>query len=138
MVRVDVSGQTVHSSGREPRAHHGGCLDGEALASLLRLAGDVQVLAEAMDGAWAVEETLQHRPDVLVMDPIAPYLLATHGPGRSRTRVAVAVQRSVGLAHSDPAASPQDKGRMVEDGQVLPRVVGEDDQIGGCPDLDAR
>jgi two-component system, NarL family, response regulator DesR len=40
----------------------------KALASLLPLEGEVTVLAEAADGAEAVEATLRHRPDVLVID----------------------------------------------------------------------
>ncbi|MFI2489092.1 response regulator [Promicromonospora kroppenstedtii] len=40
----------------------------KALAALLPLEGDITVLAEAEDGAAAVEATLQHRPDVLVID----------------------------------------------------------------------
>ncbi|RFU20079.1 response regulator transcription factor [Geodermatophilus marinus] len=39
-----------------------------ALASLLPLEGDITVLAEASDGAEAVQATLAHRPDVLVVD----------------------------------------------------------------------
>ncbi|TYP89013.1 response regulator [Blastococcus xanthinilyticus] len=39
-----------------------------ALASLLPLEGDITVLAEAADGAAAVDATLTHRPDVLVID----------------------------------------------------------------------
>lgn len=40
----------------------------KALAALLPLEGDIEVLAEAEDGATAVEATLLHRPDVLVID----------------------------------------------------------------------
>jgi len=40
----------------------------KALASLLPLEGDITVVAEAADGAQAVDETLRHRPDVLVVD----------------------------------------------------------------------
>lgn len=40
----------------------------KALAALLPLEGDIEVLAEAEDGAAAVEATLEHRPDVLVID----------------------------------------------------------------------
>ncbi|WP_229068179.1 DNA-binding response regulator [Actinoplanes sp. DH11] len=40
----------------------------KALAALLPLEGDVTVLAEADDGAAAVRATLEHRPDVLVID----------------------------------------------------------------------
>lgn len=40
----------------------------KALAALLPLEGDIMVLAEAEDGATAVEATLLHRPDVLVID----------------------------------------------------------------------
>jgi hypothetical protein len=76
--------------------------------------------------------------EAMAAAPIALCLLVTHRPGRSRTRAALAVQRSAGLGLSDLAASPQDQGRVVEDRQVLPRVVGEHDQVGGCPDLDAR
>ncbi|MFC6018052.1 DNA-binding response regulator [Plantactinospora solaniradicis] len=39
-----------------------------ALAALLPLEGDITVLAEAQDGQTAVEATLRHRPDVLVID----------------------------------------------------------------------
>ncbi|WP_328476034.1 response regulator transcription factor [Actinoplanes sp. NBC_00393] len=40
----------------------------KALAALLPLEGDITVLAEAEDGDSAVEATLRHRPDVLVID----------------------------------------------------------------------
>ncbi|MCT2592891.1 response regulator transcription factor [Streptomyces sp. N2-109] len=40
----------------------------KALASLLTLEGEITVLAEAQDGESAVEATLRHRPDVLVID----------------------------------------------------------------------
>ncbi|GAA1935773.1 response regulator transcription factor [Streptomyces durmitorensis] len=40
----------------------------KALAALLTLEGEITVLAEAQDGASAVEATLRHRPDVLVID----------------------------------------------------------------------
>lgn len=40
----------------------------KALAALLPLEGEITVLAEAEDGARAVEATLAHRPDVLVID----------------------------------------------------------------------
>ncbi|WP_033319446.1 response regulator transcription factor [Streptomyces yerevanensis] len=40
----------------------------KALASLLTLEGEITVLAEAQDGESAVQATLQHRPDVLVID----------------------------------------------------------------------
>lgn len=40
----------------------------KALASLLTLEGEITVLAEAQDGESAVQVTLQHRPDVLVID----------------------------------------------------------------------
>lgn len=40
----------------------------KALAALLPLEGDIAVLAEADDGAAAVEATIAHRPDVLVID----------------------------------------------------------------------
>lgn len=39
-----------------------------ALASLLPLKGDISIVAEAHDGASAVEATRAHRPDVLVID----------------------------------------------------------------------
>ncbi|MFE6307934.1 response regulator [Nocardiopsis changdeensis] len=39
-----------------------------ALAALLPLEGDISVLAEAAEGAQAVEAVLRHRPDVLVID----------------------------------------------------------------------
>ncbi|MDT0268376.1 response regulator transcription factor [Streptomyces sp. DSM 44915] len=40
----------------------------KALAALLPLEGEITVLAEAADGATAVQATLRHRPDVLVID----------------------------------------------------------------------
>ena len=40
----------------------------KALAALLPMEGDIEVLAEAQDGASAVAATLRHRPDVLVID----------------------------------------------------------------------
>lgn len=40
----------------------------KALAALLPLEGDIAVLAEAVNGAEAVEATIAHRPDVLVID----------------------------------------------------------------------
>jgi two-component system, NarL family, response regulator DesR len=40
----------------------------KALASLLPMEGDITVVAEAVDGADAVQATLAHRPDVLVID----------------------------------------------------------------------
>lgn len=39
-----------------------------ALAALLPLEGEITVLAQAEEGAGAVAATLQHRPDVLVID----------------------------------------------------------------------
>lgn len=46
----------------------------KALAALLPLEGDITVLAEAEDGETAVAATLQHRPDVLVIDLEMPGL----------------------------------------------------------------
>lgn len=40
----------------------------KALAALLPLEGEITVLAEAEDGETAVQATLHHRPDVLVID----------------------------------------------------------------------
>lgn len=40
----------------------------KAMAALLPLEGEITVIAEAVDGGAAVEATLQHRPDVLVID----------------------------------------------------------------------
>ena len=40
----------------------------KAFASLLPLEGDITVVAEAVDGADAVQATLSHQPDVLVID----------------------------------------------------------------------
>jgi two-component system response regulator DesR len=40
----------------------------KALAALLPMEADITVLAEAADGAAAIEATLRHRPDVLVID----------------------------------------------------------------------
>ncbi|MES0834553.1 response regulator transcription factor [Nocardiopsis tropica] len=40
----------------------------KALAALLPMEGEITVLAEAEDGEGAVEATLRHRPDVLVVD----------------------------------------------------------------------
>ena len=40
----------------------------KALAALLPLEGEITVVAEAYDGTSAIEATLLHRPDVLVID----------------------------------------------------------------------
>jgi two-component system response regulator DesR len=40
----------------------------KALAALLPMEADITVLAEAADGAAAIEATRRHRPDVLVID----------------------------------------------------------------------
>jgi len=40
----------------------------KAMAALLPMEGDITVLAEAADGEQAVAATLEHRPDVLVID----------------------------------------------------------------------
>ncbi|MER7739114.1 response regulator transcription factor [Streptomyces sp. NPDC096538] len=40
----------------------------KALSALLTLEGEITVLAEAQDGESAVRATLEHRPDVLVID----------------------------------------------------------------------
>ncbi|PDP88579.1 DNA-binding response regulator [Glycomyces fuscus] len=40
----------------------------KAMAALLPLEGEITVLAEAEDGEGAVRATLEHRPDVLVID----------------------------------------------------------------------
>lgn len=40
----------------------------KALSALLPLEGDITVLAEAEDGAAAVDAVLEHQPDVLVID----------------------------------------------------------------------
>ena len=45
-----------------------------ALASLLRSAGDVEVVGEAADGQDAVEQALRLRPDVVLMDMSLPLL----------------------------------------------------------------
>jgi len=46
----------------------------KALAALLPLEGEITVLAEADDGRAAVAATLQHRPDVLVIDLEMPHV----------------------------------------------------------------
>jgi two-component system response regulator DesR len=46
----------------------------KALAALLPLEGEITVLAEAEDGAAAVRATLEHRPDVLVIDLEMPHV----------------------------------------------------------------
>ncbi|MEV4971233.1 response regulator transcription factor [Streptomyces scopuliridis] len=46
----------------------------KALASLLTLEGEITVLAEAHDGESAVQATLRHRPDVLLIDLEMPGL----------------------------------------------------------------
>ncbi|MFE4368436.1 DNA-binding response regulator [Streptomyces sp. NPDC056835] len=46
----------------------------KALASLLPLEGEITVLAEAADGEAAVQATLHHKPDVLVIDLEMPHM----------------------------------------------------------------
>ncbi len=58
-----------------------------ALVSLLPLEGDIRVLAEAADGAEAVQATLTHRPDVLVIDLEMPGLDGLDAVGEIRRTV---------------------------------------------------
>jgi len=44
----------------------------DGLAALLRLEGDLQVVAEAGDGRQAIERARQERPDVILMDIMMP------------------------------------------------------------------
>jgi DNA-binding NarL/FixJ family response regulator len=46
----------------------------EGLVALLNASGDCQVVAQAADGMAAVEATVAHRPDVLVVDLTMPRL----------------------------------------------------------------
>lgn len=86
-------GQTTGASlvvrptgGREPKTTP---VDGQAdqelaLAALLPLEGDITVLAEAEDGDEAVETTLTHRPDVLVIDLETPGMDGLAAVGKIR------------------------------------------------------
>ena len=44
----------------------------EGLKSLLGMAGDINVIAEASDGRETVQKTREHKPDVVVMDLTMP------------------------------------------------------------------
>lgn len=59
----------------------------KALAALLPLEGDITVLAEAVDGQDAVEATVTHRPDVLVIDLEMPRLDGLGAVGEVRRRL---------------------------------------------------
>ncbi|MGW7532303.1 response regulator [Amycolatopsis sp. NPDC054798] len=56
----------------------------EALAVMLDLAEDVNVVATATNGAEAVEAAQQHRPDVVLMDLNMPVLDGVGATGRIR------------------------------------------------------
>ena len=58
-----------------------------ALAALLELERDIEVVAQFTDGQQAVAGVLQHRPDVLITDIEMPELSGLDAAGRLKDRV---------------------------------------------------
>ncbi|WP_019547526.1 response regulator transcription factor [Streptomyces sulphureus] len=125
----------------------------KALASLLPHEGEITVLAEAGDGASAVEATLHHRPDVLVVDLEMPgmdgldavsairraspeqviLMLTRHArPGVLRKALKLKVQgfvsKSAEPAHIASVIAALHEGRRWIDPEVSARAVIDD-----CP-----
>lgn len=67
-----------------------------ALAALLELEGDIEVVAQAADGDAAFDATLEHRPDLLVTD--------IEMPGRSGLELAAAVRDATAGGGKDEAS----------------------------------
>ena len=125
----------------------------KAMAALLPMEGDITVLAEAADGASAIEETLRHRPDVLVIDLEMPgvdglgavaeirrarpeqviLMLTRHArPGVLRKALKLGVQgfvsKSAEPAHITSVITTLHSGRRWIDPDVSARAVIDD-----CP-----
>ncbi|WP_016908208.1 response regulator transcription factor [Streptomyces xiaopingdaonensis] len=125
----------------------------KALASLLPHEGEITVLAEAEDGASAVQATLHHRPDVLVVDLEMPgmdgldavsairragpeqviLMLTRHArPGVLRKALKLKVQgfvsKSAEPAHIASVIAALHEGRRWIDPEVSARAVIDD-----CP-----
>ncbi|WP_405797651.1 response regulator [Streptomyces sp. NBC_01506] len=125
----------------------------KALAALLTLEGEITVVAEAQDGESAVEATLRHRPDVLVIDLEMPgvdglgaverirrtrpdqvvLMLTRHArPGVLRKALRLGVQgfvsKSAEPAHITSVINTLHQGRRWIDPDVSARAVVDD-----CP-----
>lgn len=126
----------------------------KALARLLPMEGEIEVLAEAADGSEAVEATLAHRPDVLVLDLEMPgvdglaavsairstnpdqvvLMLTRHArPGVLRRALRLGVQGFVSKA-AEPAHIAEvigllHQGRRWVDPEVSARAVVDDNPL---------
>ena len=125
----------------------------KALASLLPLEGDITVVAEAVDGADAVQATLSHQPDVLVIDLEMPgvdglaavaeirrvlpdqriLMLTRHArPGVLRSALKLGIQgfasKSAEPAHLAEIIAALDEGRRWIDQDVSAAAIVDD-----CP-----
>lgn len=56
------------------------------MRDFLSLHEDLEVVAEASDGAGAIEQVALHRPDVVVMDLLMPGIDGIEAPAGSRPR----------------------------------------------------
>jgi two-component system response regulator DesR len=126
----------------------------KALAQLLPMEGGIEVLAQAADGAGAVDATLDHRPDVLVIDLEMPgtdglaavatiretrpdqvvLMLTRHAkPGVLRRALRLGVQGFVSKA-ADPSQIAEviallHQGRRWIDPEVSARAVIDDNPL---------
>lgn len=126
----------------------------KALAKLLPMEDDIQVLAEAADGAEAVRATLRHRPDVLVIDLEMPgadglaavsairqarpeqvvLMLTRHAkPGVLRRALKLGIQgfvsKSAEPAHIASVIGALHEGRRWVDPEVSARAVIDDNPL---------
>lgn len=126
----------------------------KALAQLLPMEGEIEVLAEAADGTEAVEATLAHGPDVLVLDLEMPGLdglaavsairstnpdqvvlmLTRHArPGVLRRALRLGVQgfvsKSAEPAHIAEVIDLLHQGRRWVDPEVSARAVVDDNPL---------
>ena len=69
---------------------------------ILEAEPDIDVIAEAADGAQAIEKALQSRPDVVLMDIRMPALDPREHPPADRA-VRTATGSGSGARHADPS-----------------------------------
>ncbi|WP_084130015.1 response regulator [Demequina sp. NBRC 110055] len=124
-----------------------------ALATLLPLEGDIDVVAEAADGEEALAAFGTHRPDVLVLDlempgmdglAVAGSVLAEHPqqhilmltrharPGTLRSALRLGVRGFLGK-QSEPAVIAQAIGEVAAGGRYIDATVSAQALIDDCP-----
>lgn len=124
-----------------------------ALATLLPLEGDIEIVAEASDGNEAVAAFLEHRPDVLVTDLEMPgldgldvakeviaaqpgqavVLLTRHArPGTLRSALRLGV-RGFLSKHAEPAAIAGAVTTVAEGGRYVDAAISAQALTEDCP-----